>query len=136
MSKIKKIKKDPNGYAILLAVLILSAASLVVVTSLLIWGFYFNKTSLDLEKSKQAMGLADACAEAALQEIRDDDTYVGTDTITLGEGDCEYSVSGTSPNKTIEAFGTSDMTIRKVQIIMDQINPQINVSSWQEVGNF
>lgn len=136
MMQDKKIKKNQKGYAILLIVLILSAASLIIVTSLLIWGFYFNKTSLDLEKSKQALGLADACAETALQQIRDDENYAGTDNISLGEGSCEYVVSGTSPNKTIQATGTSDTTIRKVLITTDQIDPQINISSWQEVNNF
>lgn len=136
MSKNKKIKKDSDGYAILLIVLILSSASLVVVTSLLIWGFYFNKTSLDLAKSKKAIGLADACIESALKEIRDDDSYTGTNSIVFGDGSCEYVVSGVSPDITIQSTGTVSTNIRRVRVIIDQVNPQINIATWQEVGVF
>ena len=129
-------KNKEEGYAILIIIVILSASSLIITTSLLIWGYYFNKTSLDLEESNQAMGLADACAEAALQEIRNDENYTGTDGFSLSTGSCTFTVSGASPNKTIQATGTADLSIRKVRITTDQINPTINITLWEEVANF
>ncbi len=136
MSERKKIAKNQKGYAILLIVLILSSVSLTVVTSLLIWGFYFNRTSLDLEKSKQAMALTDACGEAALQEIRNNDAYIGTNSLIFVNGNCAYTVSGSSPDKNIQSTGTVDTIVRKVMITTNQINPQIVISSWQEVADF
>jgi len=137
-----KQKNNEGGYAVLLMVIILTAVAGVIATLLLTSGFMMSQTSLVSEQSAQAKGLADACAERGLQEIRDDDIYVGNDSVSLSTGDCDYTISGTSPNKTIQATGevniagTTDKVTRKVKVETDQINPSINISSWQEVADF
>ncbi|NQV13365.1 MAG: hypothetical protein HQ530_03620 [Parcubacteria group bacterium] len=137
-----KQKNNEGGYAVLLMVIILTAVAGVIATLLLTSGFMMSQTSLVSEQSAQAKGLADACAERGLQEIRDDDIYVGNDSVSLSTGDCDYTVSGASPNKTIQATGevnvagTTDKVTRKVKVETDQINPSINISSWQEVADF
>lgn len=128
--------KKESGYAVLFIVIIVNAAALVIVTSIMIWGFYFHKTSLAQLKSVQARGLADACAEHALQQIRNDENYTGTQNLNIGEGSCSYIVAGISPNKIIQTTGLVDDATRKVLISTDQINPIINLSSWQEVADF
>ncbi len=127
---------DNKGYAILLGVLIIGAVGLSVAFSVVLLSTDAHRTSFNLIQSNQAKALTNACAEKALDVIRDNDAYAGTGGLTLGQGSCLYTVTGTSPNKTIQATGIVDTTTRKVKITTDQINPQINISSWQEVSDF
>jgi len=126
-----------SGFIVLLSVLVFGAVGLAITASLLISGIGASRTSFAVEQSDQAWALADACAEEALQQIADFTFFSGSGNLTLGEGDCSYTVTiGVGQNRTIEAEGTVDTTVRRVEIAIDQINPTINISSWQEVADF
>lgn len=140
----RKNKKSSNfdkqssfmgGYVTLVSILVIGAVGVSVATSLLLFGLGASRNSFSVEQSSQAMGLADACAEEALQQIWTDDTYVGTGNLTLGQGNCSYTVSGISAPKTITASGTVGMVVRKVSIILDVLTPYLNANPWQEVAD-
>ena len=89
-----------------------------------------------MEQSNQAKALANACAEEALQQIRDSTPFTGTGNLTLGQGSCNYTVtSGGGQNRTIASTGTVGSIVRKVKTTIDKINPGINITSWQEVAD-
>lgn len=128
---------NKNGYITLISVLVAGALILLITTTLLITGITFSKNGLALENSNQAKALADACAEEALQQIRDSVAYSGGATLNIGNGSCNYtvlSIGGQSRN--IQSVGTVNGYVRKVEINIDKINPQINVTSWQDVDIF
>lgn len=129
-------KPENKGYAVLFVVIIINAAALVIVTSIMIWGFYFHKTSLVNQKSSQARNIADACAEIALMDIWGDQNISGSYSESIGEGSCTYDISGTSPNKNIQVEASVDDVYRRLEVNIDQVNPDINISSWQEVADF
>jgi len=129
--------KGNKGFLVLLSILIVSAVGVSIATSLLLLGVGSQRTSFAIEQSSQAMALADACAEDALEQIRKDSSYTGTVTLSLGQGTCTYTISnGGGENRTINASSTVGTIIRRVQVSIDQINPSINASSWQEVADF
>jgi hypothetical protein len=132
----KHYNADDKGYAVLFVVIIINAAALVIVTSIMIWGFYFHKTSLVNQKSSQARNIADACAEIALMDIWGNQNISGSYSASIGEGSCTYSISGTSPNKNIQVEAIVDDIHRRLEVDIDQVNPDINISSWQEVADF
>ena len=126
-----------KGYITLVSVLIATAVALAVGVSLILWGTGFTKTSLALKQSHQAKALADACAEEALQQIQDSNSFTGTVMVTLGQGNCTYTVVNLGAgNRTVTASGTVGTTVRKIQISIDQVNPTVNVTSWQEGVSF
>jgi len=131
-------KKVPaGGYVALLSVLVVGAIGLSIAVTLLVLGVGSARTSFSEEQANQARGLADACAEDALQEIRDSTTFTGSGGFSLGQGTCSYTVTNTGGQaRNIEASGTVDNVTRKVEIDIDQINPTINITSWQEVADF
>ena len=128
---------NEKGVLTLMSVLIVGAIGLSVGVSLLLLGLGNSKTNLALEQSNQAKALANACAEEALQQIRDSESYVGTGSLALGEGTCLYTVTNTGgTTRKITASGTVGSVVRKNQITISAIAPLIVISSWQEVADF
>lgn len=126
-----------RGYITLISVLVVGAVGVTITISLILLGLSSSRTSFAVEQSGQAKALANACAEEALQEIRDSTPYTGSDNLTLGQGNCTYTVTSQGgQDRTITATGTVDTIVRKVEIVIDKINPTIEVVSWQEVADF
>lgn len=125
-----------KGYIGLLSVLFVGAIGTVIAMTVLLLGIASSRTSFALVQSNQAKALANACAEEALQQIRNFLPFSGIGTLTMGQGGCNYSVAkGSGQNRTVTANGFVGSIVRKITISITTINPQIVISSWQEVGN-
>ncbi|MBI3495146.1 hypothetical protein HY065_00795 [Candidatus Berkelbacteria bacterium] len=130
-------RHSTSGFITMLSVLIASALGTVVAVSLLELGIGATKAAAAFGYSRQARSLGSACGEVALQKIADSQGYTGSDTIPLGAGSCTYTVSSDGgQNDTITASGTVGTTVRKIKITIDQIQPKIHVTSWQEVADY
>ena len=129
--------KKSRGYVALVSVLVVSAVGLAVASSLLLLGLSYSKSSLALSQSDIAKSLADACAEDALQHIRDNTAYSGTATLNLNGDSCSSTVtSGIGQIRNINASGSKNGVVRKVKVSISAHTPQIIISSWQEVADF
>ena len=116
--------------------LVVGAVGVAIALSLILLGNGSSRTSFALQQSAQAKGLANACAEEALEQIRESTAFTGSGNLTLGQGTCTYTVtSGGGQNRTIATSGTVGTILRKVSITISAINPLIVVTSWQEVAN-
>lgn len=126
-----------NGYVTLLSVLLLGAVGMAVTTSLLLSGIGNSRTGLAHQHSHQARALANACAEEGLEQIRNLISYTGSGNLTLGGGTCSYTVTNQGgENRTVTAQGTMGTAVRKVKVIINDINPRIAVVTWEEVADF
>ncbi len=136
-SPIKKWYNNNSGYITLISVLVVSAVGVTVAVSLILLGLGSSRTSFAVEQSNQAKGLANACAEEALQQIRDSILFTGSGILAFGQGTCSYTVTSQgAENRTITSSGTVGTIVRKVKIVINKINPTIIVTSWQEVADF
>lgn len=126
-----------NGFIALISVLVVGAVGVTITLSLLLLGVDNSRTSFAVEQLNQAKALTNACAEEALQQIRDSTPFTGTGNFTLGQGSCTYAVTSQGGQKrTITTSSAVGTMIRKVKILIDGINPTIQVTSWQEVADF
>ncbi len=126
-----------RGFATLLAVLVVGVIGAAIAFSLLGRGASGARLILIRQSSVKARSLANACAEEALGQIRSLSSFVGSNTLILADGTCVYTVTSLAgENRIITASGQVGSIIRRVKIILDQINPSINVTSWQEVADF
>lgn len=117
------------------SVLIFGSVALAIASSVLLLGLGSSKTGFIIEQSAKAKSLANLCAEASLQEIRNSTPFTGTDTINLGVDYCTYTVLNTGgQNRTININSSVGTAVRKILITIDKINPSINITSWQEVS--
>ena len=133
------MKKIPTkkGIMTLLGALMIGAVGLIITVSAILLSVNSSKSSLLTIQSSQAKMLAGACAEEALEQIRNFTPFVGSGNLALTYGTCTYDVADNgTENRTIENIGTVGTVVRKNKIIINQINPSINIVSWQEVADF
>ena len=126
----KNSKSYNKGYITLMSILFVGAVGLSVVTSVILLGIGSSRSSFALENSTQAKALADACAEEGLQRIRDDQHFNGSGSLSLGYGNCTYTVTDTGgESRTIASAGIVGTIVQKIEVKIDSINPQINIKS-------
>jgi hypothetical protein len=126
-----------KAFITLASVIIVSAIGLAIVVSFILLGISSLRTSFAIEQSNQARMLANTCAEQALEQIKSFPSFEGTAGLTLGQGNCTYTIANLGEeNRSITASGSVGAIIRKVKITISDIVPQIIVVSWQEVGDF
>lgn len=127
-----------DGYILLLTVLFIGGIATAVLGSLLMLGTSAGQVSLSVQQSNQAFGLSEACAEYALLQLKTLPSYAGTETLTLSTGTCEIlSVGGIgNNNRTVCMEGQVGDIIRRIEIVVSQVLPQMKIDSWQEVASF
>jgi len=127
-----------KGFVTLMSVLIIGVVGTAIAVFLILMGTDAYRTSFDLEQSFQAKALADACAEKALDAIRQDINYTGSETVSFDKGNCEILaiINPGTQSPTVRSKGTVGSAIRKAQISTQQITPQIKIQSWGEVADF
>lgn len=126
-----------QGFITLISVLIVGAVGIAVAVSLILLGLSSSRTSFAIEQSNQAKALANACAEEALQQIRDSTPFVArSGSFLLEQGECIYSVTNEGgQNRNITVLATVGTIVRKLGVIINQINPTIEIVSWQELAD-
>src|SRR5262245_10632692 len=108
-------RRDQSGYIALLAVLVVGAAATAICLVLLTIGTDSQRSGLVELQSKQARGLATACAEEALQQIHNNIAFSGTNTLSIGQGSCTYTVTVTAgTTRTITTTGIVGSVVKKV----------------------
>jgi len=127
--------RNESGYIALLAVLIVGAAATAISLTLLTTGTDSQRSELVEQQSKQARGLAIACAEEALQQVHDNTAFAGNNSLTLGQGSCDYSVTVTSgTTRTISVSGNVSGVVKKILVYVTIGSSSISITSWQEVS--
>ncbi len=123
-----------RGYITLISVLVFGAVGTAIALSVILLGLGSSRTSFAWEQSNQAKALANACAEEALQQIRNLTSYTGSGNLSLGQGVCDYIVTTQGgENRTITALGEVGTITRNVEVIINTIEPAIELTSWREI---
>lgn len=131
-----KQTRNNSGYILLLSILILGALGLVIGVFVLSTGLSNTYNIFTVERSYRALTLAESCAEEALEEINISD-FTGTATTTDGDDYCVYTVTDQGgENRLVQTTGTVADIVRKIEITIDTLDPEINVVSWEEVVDF
>jgi len=133
----KNLFSFQRGFIALITVLII--LGIILIIGLGISFLSVEEASMGLQKSQssQAYYLANLCAEEAIMKLRENSSYQGNETIPVGNNNCQIRpVQITGGKWVIEALGDFSSQIRKIRIVVTQINPRIIIQSWQEVADF
>lgn len=123
-----------SAFVSLVSVLILGAVGLSISVYIILFSLASSKNSLSLAQSAQSRMLANACAESALEQIREVPAFVGTANLTLGGGDCSYTVSNTGgETRNVIVVSAVSGVVRRLTLTVTAINPLIITSLWQEI---
>ena len=130
-------EKFQKGYLAIFAVIMVISIVLVLVLSFSVKSYHSILNSRGTYRSNQAKALANMCGEYGLKQIRDLNTFTGSNTLTLGSGSCTYTVSDLGgTNRQVNSSGVINNITRKVKIMVVSVTPIVTVSSWQEVADF
>ena len=123
-----------SGFIALVTVLIIFAIALLIGLSVSLLSIGEATMGLKKTQSSQAYFLANLCAEQALMKLKENIDYSGGETIEIGGGNCQIlPIEG---NWTIKTIANFQNQIKKIKIIISKVNPQMVISSWQEVSEF
>ncbi|KKQ51850.1 MAG: hypothetical protein UT19_C0005G0033 [Candidatus Woesebacteria bacterium GW2011_GWB1_39_10b] len=118
----------------LTSILIISAITLSIAISISLLGVGEAKSSLDYKKGGETLKIAEACVEEALLRLKSDESYLGA-SLTVGDGLCNISVSGSGLDRTIDV--TAQITngisyTKKIQVTAKRTGTAINITGWNE----
>lgn len=126
-----------KGFVILINVLAVAIVGSTIVISLLWLAIGSSNNHVTLLNSMQTRNLANACVEVALQEIRNNTSYSGSDVVSINDIECSYTVTiPSNGNREITASSTYNNVVKKIEVLVSQVDPTIIISSWQEVADF
>ncbi len=127
--------KNKRAYVTLISVIILGAISILVLTTTLVVDTESIFATDAMDQGKQARFFADSCAERAIDLLKQNNTYAGTQTFTFTSGSCTVgAVSGTgNTNRTFTTTGVFENATRRDTVTVTTVNPTTVIGSWQEV---
>ena len=112
----KKIHRKKEGFALLYIMLILAG----VVTAV---SFGVSQSALSSAERSKLYGKAAnvrmtamSCGEELLMRINDNTSLTESGVINYGDGSCEYDITGSIPNKSIQIVANKGGVYEKVTI--------------------
>ncbi|MBD3311545.1 MAG: hypothetical protein GF349_03545 [Candidatus Magasanikbacteria bacterium] len=127
-----KFLQDSRGVAALLTIVIVGAAALIMAYSTSVLGLGELEMGYSSQKGDQALLLADGCIEEALNRLRLDAGYTGSN-LYLGDGSCIIGVSGVGGSRVIFATGTVDIYTKVIRVEATLSGSNVDVTTWEEV---
>lgn len=132
-----KLAKDQSGVVLLLGVLIVSVVGVMIGLFVILGSIAASNNSQVYQQSDKALGLAEACAEIALQALAEDINSSGSESVTIDSESCDYEILvGAGDTRTIQAEATKNGLVKRVQIVTSDLTPTIEIESWREVEAF
>ncbi len=122
--------------AAIITVVVISVVALLAVKSLSLIGIDTLTAGYNTAKAGEALALADGCAEDGLLRWQLNPNYSATDAdISLGNGRCNITASGSSTEIIINAVGQVDDFYKSVEIrAVRASGTPIMIESWEETG--
>jgi hypothetical protein len=125
--------QSKKGFITLLIVIILGAIALALTLTLSTSSVWSIRGSMNSQSSNTTKSLVNACAEIALEAMRENNSYTGTGNVALNGNTCTYTVVNTGgTTRSITVTGTINGVTRKLSITTSSFNPLV-IGSWQEV---
>ena len=126
--------KKQKGFIAITTVIIVSALVLIVGIGISLESIGEMKMGLQKSLSSQSYYLTNLCAEQALMNLEEDSSYLGDEIINISNGSC--TILPIEGNWTIKVSASSSGQIKKMKLVLNQIDPEIIVDSWEEVAEF
>lgn len=126
-----------QGFVALISVIVVGAIIVSIAVYMVFINLNASLSGVVVRESDQARSLAQSCSEYALQELVDNNNFLGGDSLSFVEGTCTYLVTeNLSGNILVNSTGQVNNIIRKEQVIITSFNPKAEILSWQEVVDF
>lgn len=127
-----------KGFIALTSILIIGVLILAISTGLSLRSISETKMSLGEQESHRALALANLCAEVAVMKLESVLNYSGNETVPISGETCDIiNVEGLgNSNRIVKTQSTVFGFTKKVKVVVSQISPVMQITSWEEVGDF
>lgn len=134
---IKKIYTSNEGYIALMSVLVLSVIGMAIITAALMLGANELQLGKVVGDAFQAQAVVQACAEEALQVVKDAGTCIDTaGELTIDSQTCTYTATGGGGSTCdVQAMGTVSEVSRFVHVTVTSSETGLALVSWEESIN-
>lgn len=126
--------KEQKGFIAITTVIIISALVLMIGIGISLESIGEMKMGLQRSLSSQSYYLTNLCAEQTLMKLKENSSYLGDETINVENGNC--TILPIEGNWTIKVSAFSSGQVKKMKLVVSQIDPEIIVDSWEEVAEF
>lgn len=132
------LRSTHDGYILLITILVIGAIASAILSSLMLLGISANHVSFSVLQAGQSLANAQACAEYGLIKLRQTPSYAGNEFITIGTDQCEILTIGGigNNNRVLCTEGKIGDSVRRLEIVINQVLPQTKIYSWQKVAVF
>jgi type II secretory pathway pseudopilin PulG len=129
----KFTKQNDKGFSTLIIVIVLGVIALSLTLAISTSSVWSIRANMNAKTSNITKSLVNACAEVALEKMRENNSYVGTDNVTLNGNTCSYTIIDAGGNtRSITISGAVNDITRKLFITTNDSDP-ITIISWREV---
>lgn len=126
------LQKGEKGYIALMTVLIISAVSLALGTTVALLSIGETQSSFALYQGEKTLNLVEGCMEDALLRVQKSSSYSGG-TITQPEGTCAITVNKSGNDWTVQATNTTSTQYKRTIEIQFTRTGTITLTSWKEI---
>ena len=134
---VQRLFGNQEGYVTLTSVLIISVIGVVIMSSLTLLSVDAGFSAQGIDQAARARGLANSCAEIAIENIREDDTYTGASTEVIGVESCDFVVTdfveSSINKKEVVASATFGSATKEVRVVLSEFTSAIEIESWRSV---
>jgi hypothetical protein len=135
----KKLQTNQKGFAVLMAIIIIGAATLIMAYSSSILSMGELELGYYSQKGSEAFAIADGCMEEALRRLKIDPNYAITvdDNLNLGNGSCIISIDPNGGDLDIIVTGSVDSLKynKKIKTNITLNGQDITINSWEELSS-
>ncbi|MEK7212540.1 MAG: hypothetical protein AAB686_02595 [Patescibacteria group bacterium] len=122
-----------KGYIALVSSLLISAAILVLVTTVGLTSFFTRSSLSDASLKTQSRALAEACVQKALLSIAENPGYAGNETVPVGGESCRIiSVVASGTDKVISTTANFRNSVTNFKVE----SAPTAIVSWEELSKF
>lgn len=123
--------ENRRGYIALVSLLMISAVALGIVLVVSSLSISEAQMSLSVKKGSEARYIAEACAENALEMIKDSPAY-SEESLSIFGGSCTISISTAGSDWTVTSTAEKDNYSKTIEVQLTRTS-QITINSWQEI---
>jgi len=113
--------------------IVISAILVAVVLSLSFSGFFTRFNILDSYNKEASLALAEACGEIAVLKLMQDNTYLGTELVNIGDNSCYVQPISSGSYQISTTAKVPDNDGGAVSNILIELDPvTLGVNRWRE----
>lgn len=127
-----------KAYITLTTVIVLSVVAGIIVTTALTLSTDSAASLAVLQNNKTAKTMANSCVEIALENLKTNLTYAGSENVVIAGETCTIlPITGSgNTNRTIQTQATVENATVKIEVFVNTVNPLTDIQYWEEVADF